>query len=203
MQDAGFLVLRGNLFDSAIMKTSVISHGVPRALSLEPRGPGGLRGPRRGVRRAGGLSRAASTIRRSASTSTRMLFMRGAGPIGYPGAAEVVNMRPPAYLHQARASLRCPASATAASRAPRARPRSSTPRRKRPRAAALPCCRPATGCASISTRATANMLISDEELAKRRAELEAPGGYQYPAAARRPGRKSSAAWSASWRTAWC
>ena len=27
-----------------------------------------------------------------------MLFMRGAGPIGYPGAAEVVNMRPPAYL---------------------------------------------------------------------------------------------------------
>ena len=40
----------------------------------------------------------ASTIRRSASTRRRMLFMRGAGPIGYPGAAEVVNMRAPDYL---------------------------------------------------------------------------------------------------------
>ena len=31
-------------------------------------------------------------------TDQTLLFMRGAGPIGYPGAAEVVNMRPPAYL---------------------------------------------------------------------------------------------------------
>jgi dihydroxy-acid dehydratase len=31
-------------------------------------------------------------------TPETLLFMRGAGPIGYPGAAEVVNMRPPAYL---------------------------------------------------------------------------------------------------------
>src|SRR6185312_14511984 len=31
-------------------------------------------------------------------TTDTVLFMRGAGPIGYPGAAEVVNMRPPAYL---------------------------------------------------------------------------------------------------------
>src|SRR3546814_11848876 len=33
-----------------------------------------------------------------AITPDTLLFMRGAGPIGYPGAAEVVNMRPPAYL---------------------------------------------------------------------------------------------------------
>src|SRR5690606_14321262 len=31
-------------------------------------------------------------------TDQTLMFMRGAGPIGYPGAAEVVNMRPPAYL---------------------------------------------------------------------------------------------------------
>src|SRR3546814_10621193 len=31
-------------------------------------------------------------------TPDTLLFMRGAGPVGYPGAAEVVNMRPPAYL---------------------------------------------------------------------------------------------------------
>ena len=37
-----------------------------------------------------------------------MLFIRGAGPIGYPGGAEVVNMQPPAALHQARASRALP-----------------------------------------------------------------------------------------------
>ena len=41
---------------------------------------------------------AASTIPRSRSTRTRMLFIRGVGPIGYPGSAEVVNMQPPAAL---------------------------------------------------------------------------------------------------------
>ena len=40
----------------------------------------------------------ASTIRRSAIDEHTILFMRGAGPIGYPGAAEVVNMQPPAAL---------------------------------------------------------------------------------------------------------
>ena len=40
----------------------------------------------------------ASKIRRSALTNTRILFMRGTGPIGYPGSAEVVNMQPPAAL---------------------------------------------------------------------------------------------------------
>jgi dihydroxy-acid dehydratase len=67
-----------------------------------------------------------------------VLFIRGVGPIGYPGAAEVVNMRPPDYSSR-RASLRCPASATAGSPAPRARPRSSTPRRKRRPAAGSLC----------------------------------------------------------------
>jgi dihydroxy-acid dehydratase len=50
-----------------------------------------------------------------------MLFIRGAGPIGYPGGAEVVNMQPPAALIK-RGILRCPASATAGSPARRARP---------------------------------------------------------------------------------
>ena len=78
------------------MKTSVISPGVPRAL---PRPIRRIPKPSRAApscstgRR---ITTTASTIRRSRSTSTRMLFMRGAGPIGYPGAAEVVNMQPPA-----------------------------------------------------------------------------------------------------------
>ena len=60
-----------------------------------------------------------------------MLFMRGTGPIGYPGGAEVVNMQPPAALIK-RGIHSLPASATAGNPAPRARRRSSTPRRKPP-----------------------------------------------------------------------
>ncbi len=97
-QQAGFLVLKGNLFDSAIMKTSVISDEFRERYLSESDGPERVRGPRRRVRRTGGLSppHRRSVARRS--TSTRILFMRGVGPIGYPGSAEVVNMQPPAAL---------------------------------------------------------------------------------------------------------
>ncbi len=57
VKDAGFIVLRGNLFDSAIMKTSVISKGISRPLSDQPERPQRLRRPRHRVRGAGGLSR--------------------------------------------------------------------------------------------------------------------------------------------------
>ena len=67
-EHAGFLVLKGNLFDFAIMKTSVISEEF-RQRYLAP-GRESFRGPRGRVRRLGRLSRTASTIRRWASTST-------------------------------------------------------------------------------------------------------------------------------------
>ena len=66
-EKAGFLVLKGNLFDFAIMKTSVISAEFRKRYLRRRRQ---LRVPRGGVRRLGRLSRSASTIRRSASTST-------------------------------------------------------------------------------------------------------------------------------------
>ena len=55
-KQAGFKVLKGNLFDSAIMKTSVISDDFRKRYLVQPEGQERLRGPRRGVRRAGGLS---------------------------------------------------------------------------------------------------------------------------------------------------
>ena len=96
---AGFKVLHGNLFDSAIMKTSVISEEFRKRYLSNP-----TRATRTPSRAAPSCSTAArtittaSTIRSSRSTSARMLFIRGVGPIGYPGAAEVVNMQPPAAL---------------------------------------------------------------------------------------------------------
>ena len=91
-QDAGFIVLRGNLFDSAIMKTSVISQEFRDRYLGDPEGSQCLRG--QGVVFDGPedyhprIDDPALGI-----DENTILFMRGAGPIGYPGAAEVVNMR--------------------------------------------------------------------------------------------------------------
>jgi dihydroxy-acid dehydratase len=108
-----------------------------------------------------------------------LLFMRGAGPIGYPGAAEVVNMRPPAYLiREGVHALPCIGDG-------RQSGTSGSPSilNASPEAAAM------GGLALIRTgdrvridlgKGSANVLISDDELAMRRAALTEAGGYAYP-----------------------
>ena len=93
-ENAGFVVLSGNLFDSALMKTSVISkdfhdrflqdegrEGIHEALAVVFEGPEDyhdrINDPSLGI------------------DERSMLFIRGVGCVGYPGAAEVVNMQPP------------------------------------------------------------------------------------------------------------
>ena len=94
---AGFINMTGNLFDSALMKTSVISAAF-RATYLEnPNDPNAFEG------RAIVFEGPEDFHRRIDDPAENIdekcvLFMRGAGPKGYPGGAEVVNMRPPAYL---------------------------------------------------------------------------------------------------------
>ncbi len=97
MRNAGFLVLRGNLFDAAIMKTSGISPEFAERYLSNPDEPDAFEG------RAVVFDGPEDYHRRIddpdlAITEHDILVMRGAGPVGYPGAAEVVNMRPPAYL---------------------------------------------------------------------------------------------------------
>jgi dihydroxy-acid dehydratase len=94
---AGFLVLRGDLFDSAIMKLSVISQEFRARYLSNPNDPDAFEG------RAIVFDGPEDYHRRIddpalAIDEDCILIMRGAGPVGYPGAAEVVNMRPPAYL---------------------------------------------------------------------------------------------------------
>jgi len=108
-----------------------------------------------------------------------LLFMRGAGPIGYPGAAEVVNMRPPSYLiKRGIHALPCIGDG-------RQSGTSGSPSilNASPEAAA------GGGLALVRTGdrvridlklGIADMLVSDEELARRRAELDAKGGYPFP-----------------------
>jgi dihydroxy-acid dehydratase len=93
-KNAGLLVVSGNLFDSALIKTSVISDDFRRRYLSDDEcftvraivfdGPEDYR------RR---IEDPALNI-----DETCMLVVRGAGPIGYPGSAEVVNMTPPGHL---------------------------------------------------------------------------------------------------------
>ncbi|MDG2469689.1 MAG: dihydroxy-acid dehydratase family protein [Pirellulaceae bacterium] len=94
--EAGFLVLKGNLFDSALIKTSVINEQfrqkyvndkgffVARAIVFD--------GPEDYHNR---INDDALEINEDC-----LLVIRGAGPVGYPGSAEVVNMQPPDHLIQ-------------------------------------------------------------------------------------------------------
>lgn len=94
---AGFLNLKGNLFDSAIMKTSVISAEFRDRYLSNPDDPEAFEG--RAIVFDGPEDYNMKIDDESLGIDEHcILIMRGAGPIGYPGAAEVVNMRPPAYL---------------------------------------------------------------------------------------------------------
>ncbi|NIO41079.1 MAG: dihydroxy-acid dehydratase, partial [Burkholderiales bacterium] len=97
---AGFLNLKGNLFDSAIMKTSVISDEFRRKYLSNRQDPNAFEG------RAIVFEGPEDYHRRIDDAKLRiddtcLLFVRGVGPVGYPGAAEVVNMQPPAKLIKA------------------------------------------------------------------------------------------------------
>lgn len=97
LQDAGFLNLKGNLFDSAIMKTSVISESFRRRYLSNPGDPDAFEGR---VAVFDGRDDYYARINDPALEIDQdtLLVMRGAGPIGHPGAAEVVNMQPPDAL---------------------------------------------------------------------------------------------------------
>jgi dihydroxy-acid dehydratase len=175
---AGFTVLRGNLFDSAIMKTSVISPEFRQRYLSNPQDPDAFEGPAVVFDGPEDYHQRIDDPSLGITDST-LLFMRGAGPIGYPGAAEVVNMRPPVYLITAGVHhLPCIGDG-------RQSGTSGSPSilNASPEAAA------GGGLALLKTgdrvridlkRGEANILIGQEELDARRKALEAAGGYPIP-----------------------
>jgi dihydroxy-acid dehydratase len=97
---AGLTVLKGNLFDSAIMKTSVISQSFRERYLSDPLDPDAFEGA---VVVFEGPEDYHARIDDPALgiNECSILVIRGTGPIGYPGGAEVVNMQPPAALIRA------------------------------------------------------------------------------------------------------
>jgi dihydroxy-acid dehydratase len=178
IQDAGFLVLSGNLFDSALMKTSVISPEFRERYLANPDDPMAFEG------RAVVFEGPEDYHHRIDDPALgidehSILIIRGTGPIGYPGSAEVVNMQPPAALIQRGIkSLPCIGDG-------RQSGTSGSPSilNASPEAAA------GGNLAIVETgdrvrvdlaRGHANLLISSEELEQRRARLAARGGFAYP-----------------------
>jgi dihydroxy-acid dehydratase len=107
LPQAGFAVLSGNLFDSAVMKTSVISAEF-RARYLERAGDEGAFEGRAIVFEGPEDYHARINDPGLAIDADCLLVIRGVGPVGYPGAAEVVNMLPPdALVRQGITMLPC------------------------------------------------------------------------------------------------
>lgn len=178
-EDAGFIVFSGNLFNSAIMKLSVISPEFRERYLSNPDDLNAFEGP--AVVFDGPEDYHHRIDDESLGvTEQTLLFMRGAGPIGYPGAAEVVNMRPPAYL------IRKGVSALACIGDGRQSGTSGSPSilNASPEAAAggnIALLKTGDRVRIDLNTGRADILISDEELAARRAAFEANGGYAYPA----------------------
>jgi len=175
---AGFKVMRGNLFDAAVMKLSVISSEFRKRYLSNPDDPEAFEG------RAIVFDGPEDYHHRIDDPSldiddSCVLFIRGAGPIGYPGAAEVVNMRAPDYLIK-KGVMELPCVGDG-----RQSGTSGTPSilNASPEAAA------GGGLAILKTgdrvrfdlrKGSADILIDAEEIAARRKALEADGGYKMP-----------------------
>jgi dihydroxy-acid dehydratase len=175
---AGFLNLKGNLFDSAIMKTSVISDEFRERYLSNPLDPDAFEG------RAVVFDGPEDYHGRIDDPALELdegsvLVIRGVGPIGYPGAAEVVNMRSPDYLLKRGVSeLPCIGDGrqSGTSGSPsilNASPEAAT-------GGGLSLLRTGDRIRIDLRKRTADVLISDAELAERRDALAKAGGYAYP-----------------------
>ncbi len=176
---AGFLVLTGNLFNSAIMKTSVISPEFRDRYLNNPDDPDAFVG--RAVVFDGPEDYHARIDDPAlAIDEHNILVMRGAGPIGYPGAAEVVNMRPPVYLIQRGVhALACIGDG-------RQSGTSGSPSilNASPEAAAggpLGLLKTNDRIRVDLGRGRVDMLVDEDELEQRRVAAQQAGGYRYPA----------------------
>ncbi len=176
---AGFINLKGNLFDSAIMKTSVISDEFRERYLSNPDDPEAFEGIAEVFEGPEDYHHRIDDPALGLNENS-ILIMRGTGPIGYPGAAEVVNMQPPAYLlKQGIHALPCLGDG-------RQSGTSGSPSilNASPEAAVnggLALVRSGDHLRIDLNKGTANILIDDEELQKRKDDLIAAGGYKYPA----------------------
>ena len=175
---SGFLNLKGNLFDSAIMKTSVISEEFRTRYLSNPKDPNAFEG--RAIVFDGPEDYHAKIDDPKLEIDEHcMLFIRGVGPIGYPGGAEVVNMRAPDYLlKKGITALPCIGDGRQSGTSGSPSILNASPEAASNGGLAL--LRMGDRVRIDLAKRTADILISVDELAKRRKALMDAGGYKYP-----------------------
>ncbi|MCE9682784.1 IlvD/Edd family dehydratase [Halomonas alkalisoli] len=175
---AGFLNLKGNLFDSALMKTSVISPDFRARFLSDPDDLDAFEG-KVAVFDGSEDYHARIDDPQLGIDERTILVMRGAGPVGHPGGAEVVNMQPPAALLQRGIeSLPCLGDGrqSGTSGSPsilNAAPEAAT-------GGGLALLENGDRLRVDLKRGEVRLMVDDAELAARRQRLEARGGYIYP-----------------------
>lgn len=178
LSSSGFINLSGNMFNSAIMKTSVISKEFRKRYLSNPKDPNAFEG--RAIVFDGPEDFHARIDNPAEDIDENcILFMRGAGPKGYPGGAEVVNMRAPAHLiKQGITDLPCVGDGRQSGTS-----KSPSILNASPEAAEN------SGLALLQNgdrvridlnTCRADMLVDEQELSERRQKLENSGGYKIP-----------------------
>ena len=175
---AGVLVMRGNLFDSAVMKTSVIGPEFRERYLSNPADPEAFEGTAHVFdgpeEYHAGIDRADSGI-----DENTILVIRGVGPIGYPGGAEVVNMRPPAHLI-ARGIHALPCIGDGRQSGTSGSPSVLNASPEAAAGGALALLRTGDRVRIDLRAARVDARINAAEFARRRAALDAAGGYRVP-----------------------
>ncbi len=175
---AGFLNIKGNLFDSAIMKTSVISETFRSRYLSNPKDPNAWEG--RAIVFEGPEDYHHRIDDPSLDIDEHcMLFIRGAGPVGYPGGAEVVNMQPPGEkIKQGLTELPCIGDGRQSGTSGSPSILNASPEAASGGGLAL--LRTGDRVRIDLNKRTADILISAEEYAQREEALANDGGFKFP-----------------------
>ncbi|PSR90864.1 dihydroxy-acid/6-phosphogluconate dehydratase [Coniella lustricola] len=176
-ENAGFVHLKGNLFDSAIMKTSVISPEFRKRFLSDHRDPNAFVCK---VAVFDGPEDYNERLERADIDSRTILVMRGVGPLGYPGAAEVVNRHAPArLLEKGVGDLPCIGDGRQSGTSGSPSILNATPEAADGGNLAL--LQDGDYVRVDLNKRRVDILVYDDMLKWRREELEAKGGYQVPA----------------------
>lgn len=176
--NAGFLNLKGSLFDSAIMKTSVISKEFQDRYLSNPKDPNAFEGKVAVFEGPEDYHHRLDDPALGVDEHT-ILIMRGAGPIGYPGAAEVVNMQPPAALIK-RGVLSLPCIGDGRQSGTSGSPSILNASPEAAAGGGLAILRSGDRIRIDLNKRTADILLPADEIRKRHAELAAKGGFPIP-----------------------
>jgi dihydroxy-acid dehydratase len=180
VEAAGFQVMTGNLFDNGVMKTSVIGEEFRSRYLTNPDDPNAFEGT--AVVFDGPEDYHARIDDPDLGIDEHsILVMRGTGAIGYPGAAEVVNMHPPARLiNEGVTSLPCIGDGRQSGTSASPSILNCSPEAAAP-GAVLALLRTGDRLRIDLNSGRVDLLVEVSELEERRVELDAAGGYAYPA----------------------